>query len=152
MQHLVEEIYRGDFSDVGKTVSRYEFEMRDTRNKIDIGELYIELNLMKTALENAGIQLPQEPTAKREDNLVDILQEDRRNMEEWLAEELHIQHMMAKEKKGLLARFKRWGIRNVHMRSNLDENIQLLLSKKEGPDLMKEILESVPEKTSPTHP
>lgn len=145
MQHLVERLYEGDFDDLRRTVSRFEYETREARNKLDIAELYIELNRIKGILKDAGIDIPKVDADEREKDLIIVTQEDHRNMEESLAESIQYNYMLEKEKKGLFKKAKRWGTRNLYVKSRVNESVKMMVGKTDEPKLAKEFLKKLSE-------
>ena len=143
MQHLVERLYEGDFDDLRKTVSRFEYETREARNKLDIAELYIELNRLKAVMKDAGIEVPKVDAQEREKDLIIVTQEDHKNMEETLSESIEYHYMTQKEKKGLFRKAKTWGTRNLYVKSRVNKSVREMLDKTDEPILAKEFLKKL---------
>lgn len=75
MQKMVNRIYRKKRFDKFKTVSRFEYEQRDVRTKLDIADIYIRLDMILNALEEKDIEVKELDNA--EDVMVQMVKEDR---------------------------------------------------------------------------
>lgn len=75
MQKLVNEVYKAKQIDKLKKVSRFEFEQRDIRNKLDTADIYMKLEKITEALEKQGIAVAEIDHA--EEQMVEMVIEDR---------------------------------------------------------------------------
>lgn len=79
MQQLVNQVYKPKQLDKLKVVSRFEFEQRDVRHKLDMADVYLQLEQITKALEGQGLDLEEIPN--RDDVLIQMVKEDRKSTE-----------------------------------------------------------------------
>lgn len=99
MQNLVDKIYKGERRDKITPLSKFEFEQRDIRNKLDLADIYLQLEQIKTALAISNIVI--EPFSEQERAIVEMVQEDRKNFQVEM-ETLKYEKKMAGYKNGSL--------------------------------------------------
>lgn len=78
---MVNSIYKRKRFDKIKPVSRFEYEQKEIRSKLDIANLYVQLEEIKEALADQGIEVKEESTRKKEALLVLMVEEDRKSVE-----------------------------------------------------------------------
>lgn len=132
MRDLIEQIYQPSLKDTRRKVNRYEYEMRDAAHKIDIAELYIQLNDLKKHLEKEGMVLPSK-NAEEHDALVQrIVKEDRSRMNEDIAESLYDQGQAERnEKTGVFSNLKWWVKDKAVLQSSFNPEVKSLLKEQQ---------------------
>lgn len=81
MQQLVNKIYRPKMLDKVRPVSRFEYEQKDVRHKLDIADIYLQLGQIQAALEKQGITLEVPQLEEQEGKVVEMVLEDRKAIE-----------------------------------------------------------------------
>ena len=97
MQNLVNKIYAGDTKDRYRPLTRFEFEQRDVRNKLDLADIYIQLEQIKQLLADNNMTI--EPFSEQEAAIIEMVQEDRKTFA-FEMETLEYERKMASYKKG----------------------------------------------------
>ncbi len=97
MQNLVNKIYAGDRKDRYRPLTRFEFEQRDVRNKLDLADIYIQLEQIKQLLAENNMTI--EPFSEQEAAIVEMVQEDRKTFA-FEMETLEYERKMASYKNG----------------------------------------------------
>lgn len=106
--------------------------MRDAAHKIDIAELYIQLNDIKKHLEKEGMVLPSK-NAEEHDALVQrIIKEDRSRMNEDIAASLYDQGQAERnEKTGVFSNLKWWVKDKAVLKSSINPEVKSLLKEQQ---------------------
>lgn len=86
MQEIVSKIYQAKKLDKFKTVSRFQYEQRDIRNRLDVADLYIQLNQILDALEKQGIKVEEISKEEKEIMMQEMVREDRSSIQAQLLE------------------------------------------------------------------
>lgn len=86
MQEIVSKIYQAKKLDKFRTVSRFQYEQRDVRNRLDVADLYIQLNQILDALEKQGIKVEEIPKEEKEIMMQEMVREDRSSIQAQLLE------------------------------------------------------------------
>lgn len=106
MQHLVNKVYKGKTLDKLKTVSKFEYEQKDIRHKLDLADIYLQLNQIQEALSNHGVVVEQ--TEKQEEKIVEMVVEDRRAIDIELLELAYQRRMEAYEQGAVSEKLRRF--------------------------------------------
>jgi len=86
MQEIVSKIYQAKKLDKFRTVSRFQYEQRDVRNRLDVADLYIQLNQILDALEKQGIKVEEISKEEKEIMMQEMVREDRSSIQAQLLE------------------------------------------------------------------
>ena len=105
MQGLVDRIYKRKRFDKIKPITRYEYEQRDVRTKLDIADIYLKLEEISKSLATQNIDI--QPVENKENLIVEIVDEDRRSMVLDLEEVKYKERMKAYEDGKLTERLRR---------------------------------------------
>lgn len=141
MRHIIDELYESDIKDLNKTISRFEFENRDYRNKVDIAELYLEMKVLKDALTTAGIDYEKVDEVERDLAICAILKEDKRDMENDLADAIHQEILVSEAKRGSLWQtLATKTTKHVHVKSKASKNVQKMLKNRQGEKTMEDMV------------
>lgn len=87
MQKLVNQIYVGKKIDKFKPVTRFEYEQRDIRQRLDMADVYTEIMNIQKALQTIGLEVETEKTQKEHENyIIELVKEDRLDVKQELLE------------------------------------------------------------------
>lgn len=105
MQKLVDKVYKPKQMDKIRKVSRFEFEQRDVRNKLDVADIYLQLGQITDALEAKGIVLAT--NANNEEDMIQMVIEDRRAVSGDLTQLEYFRRQTALEKGSLIEKARK---------------------------------------------
>lgn len=105
MQNLVNKVYKPKQMDKFKKVSRFEFEQRDVRNKLDTADIYMQLNQIMEALEKQGIVVEEIQNA--EEQMIEMVIEDRKAVTVDLMDLEYYRRQLALEKGSLVEKARK---------------------------------------------
>lgn len=105
MQNLVNKIYKPKQMDKFKKVSRFEFEQRDIRQKLDTADIYLKIEEISAALHKQGIEI--EPVKDAEEQMVNMVIEDRKHINVSLMELEYLRRQNALAKGSLIEKARK---------------------------------------------
>ena len=76
MQHLVDKLYTMKKTDKFKRISRFEFEQRDIRTKLDLADIYLQLEQIKITLKANKMDIPE--FEQHEKAILEMVEEERK--------------------------------------------------------------------------
>lgn len=79
IQNMVNRIYQRKRFDKIKPVSKFEYEQKEVRHKLDIADIYIQIAEIKDALEKQDIKLEEKSVREKEETIISMVQEDRKS-------------------------------------------------------------------------
>lgn len=143
MLHIINELYGGKLNDAHKKVSRMEYEIKELSTKMDIAELFIQVQSMREYLESTGAQIPTPEPEERETMLKEIVQQDRKNVEGDIADYVHEQTQKKQfENNGPLKVFKDWYDKKYIKHSALSDEVKDYLESREN-DMSSEVFKQI---------
>lgn len=143
MLHIINELYGGELNDAHKKVSRMEYEIKELSTKMDVAELFIQVQSMREYLESTGAQIPTPSDEEKETMLKEIVKQDRKNVEEDIADYVHEQANKKQFKNnGPLKVFKYWYDKKYIKHSALSDEVKDYLDSK-ADDTSSEVFKQV---------
>lgn len=129
MRELINQLYDGELKDVRKKVSRYEYEMREASNKIDMAELFMRMNTIQNHLESNGMVIPELDNISNDKELLSIIKEDTARLNDDIAESLFEKKLQKRQSigrgdEGLFGQLRKWAIDKSVSTAPINEQIK----------------------------